>query len=191
MTLVLASSSPRRHELLDMLGIPHTVDPADVDETPRPGESAELLAPRLAREKAMAVASRRQGSWVLGADTLVVIDADVLGKPRSPAEAERMLGRLSAREHRVVTAVALARDGTVHEACDVTRVRFRSIAPEQIRAYVATGEPMDKAGAYGVQGAGAALVERIEGDFFGVMGLPLRLVVDLLAAAGTPYSFTR
>jgi septum formation protein len=102
-----------------------------------------------------------------------------------------MLARLAGREHRVVTAVALARDGRVHEACDITRVRFRKISPELIRAYVATGEPLDKAGAYGVQGAGAALVERIEGDFFGVMGLPLRLVVDLLALAGKPYSFTR
>jgi septum formation protein len=189
--IVLASSSPRRHQLLDMLGIAHAIDAADVDETPLANESAEGMARRLAREKATLVAARHPGRWVLGADTVVVLDGDMLGKPGSPAEAESMLGRLAGREHQVVTAVALARDGTVREACDVTRVRFRSIEPELIRAYVATGEPLDKAGAYGVQGAGAALVERIEGDFFGVMGLPLRLVVDLLAAAGVPYSFTR
>jgi septum formation protein len=149
------------------------------------------MARRLAREKAAVVAARHPGRWVLGADTVVVLEGEMLGKPGSPADAEAMLGRLAGREHQVVTAVALARDGKMHGACDITRVRFRTISPELIRAYVATGEPLDKAGAYGVQGAGAALVERIEGDFFGVMGLPLRLVVDLLSLAGMPYSFTR
>jgi septum formation protein len=189
--IVLASSSPRRHQLLAMLGIAHIIDPAHVDETPLEGETAEQAAPRLAREKAAAVARRHRDSWVLAADTLVVIDGDILGKPGSAAEAEAMLGRLVGAEHRVITAVALARNGVVHEACDVTRVRFRRVGVELIRAYVATGEPLDKAGAYGAQGPGAALIERIEGDFFGVMGLPLRLVVDLLAKAGMPYSFTR
>jgi nucleoside triphosphate pyrophosphatase len=189
--IVLASSSPRRHQLLDMLGIRHEIDPAHVDEDPGAGEEAEALAARLAREKAQAVSSRRAGQWVLGADTVVVIDGEILNKPTSPADAERMLARLAGRDHRVVTAVALVRDGVVHEACDVTRVWFRPLSSDLIRAYVATGEPLDKAGAYGVQAAGAALVERIEGDFFGVMGLPLRLVVDLLGRAGMPYSFTR
>jgi septum formation protein len=189
--IVLASSSPRRHQLLDMLGISHTIDPADLDETPRAGEDGRRLASRLAREKAAVVARRHPASWVLGADTVVVLENAVLGKPVSPAEAESMLGRLAGRDHQVITAVALVRDGIANEACDVTRVWFRPISAELIRAYVATGEPLDKAGAYGVQAAGAALVERIEGDFFGVMGLPLRLVVDLLAAAGMPYNFTR
>ena len=189
--IVLASSSPRRHQLLDMLGIAHEIDPSSADERQLPGEGAEAMASRLAREKALDVARRHRGRWVLGADTVVVIDDELLGKPRSDADAEAMLGRLSGREHRVVTAVALARDGTVRERRDVTRVWFRSIDGPQIRAYVATGEPLDKAGAYGVQGYGAALVDRIEGDFFGVMGLPLRLVAELLEEAGMPYSFTR
>ena len=189
--IVLASSSPRRHQLLDMLGIRHTVDPADIDETALPGELPESMAARLAREKAIAVAARYPGTWTLGADTVVVLDDQMLGKPGSAGEAEQMLHRLSGREHRVVTAVALVRDGTVKELWDITKVRFRQMRPELIRAYVATGEPMDKAGAYGVQGPGAALVEHIEGDFFGVMGLPLRLVVQLLEAAGMPYTFTR
>ena len=189
--IVLASSSPRRHQLLDLLGIAHQIDPADVDETPREGESAEHLAVRLAREKAAAIALRHPGRWVLGADTVVVLDREILGKPASPGEAETMLGMLAGREHRVVTAVALVRDGDVHEARDITTVRFRTMTPELIRAYVSTGEPLDKAGGYGVQGAGAALVERIEGDFFGVMGLPLRLVVQLLERVGMSYNFTR
>ena len=189
--LVLASSSPRRTQLLDMLGIPHEVDPAHINEDPHSGERAEQLARRLAKEKALAVAKRRPRRWVLGADTVVVIDGELLGKPDSPLHAEAMLGRLAGREHQVVTAVALVRDGVAHEACDVTRVRFRSMTAELIRAYVETGEPLDKAGAYGVQAGGAALVERIEGDFFGVMGLPLRLVVSLLEQAGMPYRFGR
>jgi septum formation protein len=174
-----------------MLGVSHIVDPADIDETALPGELPESMAARLAREKAITVAARHPGKWILGADTVVVLDDQVLGKPVSATDAEHMLGRLAGREHRVVSAVALVCDGMVRESRDITQVRFRQMKPELIRAYVATGEPMDKAGAYGVQGTGAALVERIEGDFFGVMGLPLRLVLDLLEAAGMPYSFTR
>jgi septum formation protein len=189
--IVLASSSPRRHQLLDMLGISHILDPADIDETALPGELPESMAARLAREKASAVAARHPDRWILGADTVVVLDDQMLGKPVSAADAEGMLSRLAGREHRVVSAVALVRDGVVKESRDVTKVRFRQMTPELIRAYVATGEPMDKAGAYGVQGQGAALVERIEGDFFGVMGLPLRLVLELLEAAGMAYNFTR
>jgi septum formation protein len=189
--IVLASSSPRRTQLLDMLGIRHEVDPAHINEDAHPGETAEQLARRLAREKAQAVAKKQKGRWVLGADTVVVIDGELLGKPDSPRHAEQMLGRLAGREHQVVTAVALVKDGSAHEACDITRVRFRPVSAELIRAYVETGEPLDKAGAYGAQGPGAALIERIEGDFFGVMGLPLRLVVQLLDDAGMPYSFTR
>ncbi len=174
-----------------MLGIRHVVDPADLPERPEPGELAETFAVRLAREKALQVARRRPGQPVLGADTVVVLGQRMLGKPASPADASRMLAELSGREHRVITAVALARDGVVQERCDVTRVWFRTLTREFIEAYVATGEPLDKAGGYGVQGYGAVLVERIEGDFFGVMGLPVRLVMDLLESAGLGYRFTR
>lgn len=190
--IVLASASPRRTQLLALLGIAHRVDAAhDVDETPRPGEDPEGLARRLAEEKADGVAHRHPGVPVLAADTVVVLDGEVLNKPADAAEAERMLARLAGRDHVVVTAVALAHDGRVDVRADRTRVWFRPLTPELIRAYVATGEPLDKAGAYGLQGYGAVLVDRIEGDCFGVIGLPLRLVVDLLEAAGRPYRFTR
>lgn len=174
-----------------MLGVAFEVDPADVAERPEPGELPELTAVRLAREKALAVARRRTGAWVLAADTLVVLDGEGLGKPVDASDARRQLRRLSGREHRVVTAVALARGDRVDERCDVTRVWFRELADAVIDAYVATGEPLDKAGSYGLQGYGAALVQRVDGDPFGVIGLPLRLVVDLLEAAGMPYRFTR
>lgn len=174
-----------------MLGIPHVVDPADIEEVQHPGESPEAFASRVAREKAEQVARRHRGHAVLGADTVVVVDSVTLGKPVSPEDAAGMLERLAGREHRVVTAVALAHEGRVHERRDVTRVWFRPLTLDDIQAYVASGEPLDKAGAYGVQGKGSVLVERIEGDFFSVMGLPVRLVVELLAAAGLRYSFTR
>jgi septum formation protein len=174
-----------------MLGIPHRVDPSDVPEVRELGESAEGMAARLARAKALQVAARHPGTPVLGADTVVMLGHRLLGKPTSPAEAAQMLRRLSGREHRVVTAVALARDHDARVRRDVTRVWFRRLPADLIDAYVATGEPLDKAGAYGVQGYGAVLVERIEGDFFSVMGLPVRLVIELLEAAGLPYRFTR
>jgi septum formation protein len=190
--ITLASSSPRRTQLLDMLGIAHEVIPADVDERPRAGEEPKAMALRLATEKARAVWERHPERPVLAADTVVVIDGEILGKPEGPADAERMLATLAGRDHRVITAVALAQPtGEILQECDVTRVWFRPLTPELIKAYVATGESLDKAGSYGVQGGGAVLVERVEGDFFGVMGLPLRLVVALLEAAGMPYRFTR
>ena len=190
--IVLASSSPRRKLLLEMLGIEHEVTPADVDERQEPGELPETMAVRLAAAKARAVWQQRPGHYVLGADTVVVLDGEVLGKPVDAADASRMLSRLSGRDHEVITAVALVQpDGEVLERCDVTRVWFREFTPEVIEAYVATEEPLDKAGSYGVQGYGGVLIERVNGDFFGVMGLPIRLVGDLLAAAGRPYRFTR
>jgi septum formation protein len=189
--IVLASSSPRRTRLLALLDIPHQVDPAHVDELALPGERPRAMAERLARLKATEVAARNPGREVLAADTVVVLDGVILGKPADGAEASAMLRRLSGREHVVITAVALARDREVWERCDETRVRFRDLSDDTIAAYVATGEPLDKAGAYGLQGFGSVLVERIEGDCFGVIGLPLRLVADLLAAAGRPYRFTR
>ena len=188
--IVLASASPRRTQLLTLLGIAHEVDGGhDVDETPAPGEAPVALAVRLARAKADRVAARHPGRLVLAADTVVVLEGGMLGKPADPAEAEAMLAQLSGREHEVITAVALAAERRVALRVDRTRVRFRALDAETIRRYVATGEPLDKAGAYGLQGFGAVLVERIEGDCFGVIGLPVRLVVDLLADAGAPYRF--
>ncbi|MDH3291974.1 MAG: Maf family protein [Gemmatimonadota bacterium] len=190
--IVLASGSPRRRHLLEMLGIPHEVVPADVPEEPQDGEQPEVMAVRLATEKAVAVHHRRPDALILAADTVVTIDGQLLGKPVDAADAERMLHILSGRSHRVITAVALALPtGEVRERCDITEVWFRRLTPETIRSYVATGEPLDKAGSYGVQGVGAVLIERVEGDFFGVMGLPVRLVVDLLDGAGRPYRFNR
>jgi septum formation protein len=189
--IVLASQSPRRRELLERLGIAHEVDPAHVDETPLRGEAPLAYARRVAEAKAGAVATRHPGRAVLGADTVVVLDGAMLGKPASPADAEAMLARLSGRQHTVITAVSLAREGDLWTRHDETRVTFRALGRDMIRDYVATGEPLDKAGSYGLQGRGALLVERIEGDYFGVIGLPLRLVAEVLAAAGMPYRFTR
>ncbi len=174
-----------------MLGIGHVVDPSEVPEIRAPSEDAGVFAGRLAREKAGTTAARHPDTWVLGADTVVVLGEEVLGKPESPEDAEAMLRRLSGHRHEVITAVALVRGPVVHECQDVTSVWFRDLTPDAIRGYVATGEPLDKAGAYGIQGLGAAIVERIDGDYFNVMGLPVRRVVDLLEAAGMPYSFTR
>jgi len=183
--LVLASRSPRRRQLLEMLGIPIRVDAADVQELMLPREEPKAYARRLARDKARAV----PGAYVLGADTIVVLDGDVLEKPTDAEDAVRMLGRLQGRRHDVITAVALLAEGVLFEADVSTGVWFREADEETLRAYVATGEPMDKAGAYGIQGAGAALVERIEGDYFTVMGLPIGAVLDLMAQAGHPFRF--
>ena len=184
-TLTLASSSPRRRQLLEMLGIPLRVVSPDIPEVRRSLETPVDYVERLAREKALSVA----GDLVLGADTTVVIRDAVLEKPLDQADALRMLRQLQGRTHQVVTSVALVSDHTVHQATDVTNVTFRRVDDGFLEDYVATGEPMDKAGAYGIQGYGAALVERIEGDFFGVMGLPLRLVLVLMEQAGRPYRF--
>ena len=185
--MILASGSPRRRQLLEMLGIPVQARPADIPETSRPNETPVEYAERLAMEKAGAVS----GEFVLGADTIVVLDGDVLEKPADPEQALAMLLRLQGKTHRVITACALHSPNGLHSATDVTRVTFRPAAEDILRDYVATGEPLDKAGAYGIQGYGAALVERIEGDFFGVMGLPVRLVLDLLEQGGWRYTFTR
>jgi len=183
--LVLASRSPRRRQLLEMLGLPFVVAHADVQEIRLPREAPAAYARRLARDKARAV----PGAWVLGADTIVVLGDEVLEKPADADDAFRMLRRLAGQRHEVITAVCLVADGVEHQAADTTAVFFRAADDAMLRAYVATGEPLDKAGAYGIQGYGAALVERIEGDFFGVMGLPIRLVLDLLARAGWEYRF--
>lgn len=189
--IVLASSSPRRSQLLDMLDIAHEVEPAGVEEAIADGESPAEAAVRLARQKATTVAKRRLGMAVLGADTIVVLEGRIMGKPESVEDAKRMLSELSGRSHQVMTGVALARGEAVAARLDVTTVTFRELASGFIDDYLATGEPLDKAGAYGIQGYGAALVEKIEGDFFGVMGLPVRLVLDLMGEARIHYRFTR
>lgn len=186
-TLVLASRSPRRKQLLEMLGMTVRVCPSGVEEVRVAGESPEEHVLRLAKEKAASVV----GEVVLGADTIVVLGDEVLEKPGDEAEALEMLLKLQGKTHHVMTAVAVKADGELYSACDRTAVTFRQADEELLRAYVETGEPMDKAGAYGIQGFGAVLVERVEGDFFSVMGLPLRLVADLLARVGRPYRFTR
>jgi septum formation protein len=189
--IVLASGSPRRKQLLEMLHIPFRVIPPDVDEHVLPGEEPGHYVTRLSRAKAEAVVVRAPGDVILAADTTVVLDGAIFEKPTSPAHAVEMLSRLQGRTHEVMTAVAVARDGEVEQALDVSRVTFRPVDRATLQAYVATGEPMDKAGAYAIQGLGAPLIERVEGDFFGVMGLPLRLALDLLARFGRPYRFTR
>ena len=186
-TLVLASASPRRKQLLEMLGIPVIVRPSRVPEVRLPGERPVPYAERLARAKALGV----EGELVLGADTLVVVGGDVLEKPADEADALRMLSRLQGRTHEVVTSVALAAKRSTRVLTDRTRVTFRAASDDMLRDYIATGEPMDKAGAYGIQGFGAALVAKIDGDFFGVMGLPVRLVLELLRHEGIEYKFGR
>lgn len=190
--LVLASASPRRRELLEQVGVHYRVAVADIDETPLAGEDPAAYVARLALAKARAVLAQAGGLPVLGADTTVVIDGEVLGKPRDAVDAAAMLARLSGREHRVLTAVALVQfDALWDERKAVrvsdTRVRFRRLTDAVIARYVASGEPMDKAGAYGIQGLGGALVARIEGSYTGVVGLPLGETIDLLDAFSVPY----
>ncbi len=187
--VTLASSSPRRHELLDLVGIAHEVHPADIDETYRDGEEAAPHAERLAREKGTTIAARYPDAIVISADTIVVIDGLVLGKPRDEADAARMLSMLGGQTHVVLTAVAVSYNGQMRSAVESVRVTFRTLDRERIGAYIATAEPMDKAGAYGIQGFGATLVERVDGDYFAVMGLPLARMVDLLQEVGVRYEF--
>ena len=187
--VVLASSSPRRRELLALIGISHVVMPADIDETPYPGELPHAHAERLARGKASAISERERHAIVIGADTIVVVDGDILGKPRDEQDAATMLRRLSGRGHVVLTAVAVARGGMVESGVESVDVRFRELSDDDIARYIATREPMDKAGAYGIQGYGATIVDRIDGDYFAVMGLALGRMVRLLASVGVEYRF--
>ncbi len=181
--LVLASGSPRRREILENLGVEFAVRSVDIDESPLAGEAAEPYVLRLARAKARAAASRG-GEIVLAADTIVVLDGALLGKPRDPADAWRMLGSLSGREHEVLTGVAVAGQESVRAEIERTRVRFAELSAAEIEWYVASGEPLDKAGAYAVQGLGALFVERLDGNYSNVVGLPLPLTYRLLAEAG-------
>ena len=187
--VVLASASPRRCELLDLVGIAHEVQPADIDETYEAGEEAAPHAERLAREKGATIAARHPDAIVISADTIVVIDGLVLGKPRDEADAARMLSMLGGQTHVVLTAVAVCYKGRMRSGVESVRVTFRTLDKERIGAYIATAEPMDKAGAYGIQGFGATLVERVDGDYFAVMGLPLARMVDLLEEIDVRYEF--
>ena len=188
--LVLASASPRRTAILQMLGLAHEVVATHIPEEFHPSETPDGHVERLAREKALAGARSRPDALVLGGDTVVVLDGVVLGKPAGPEDAVAMLLRLSGRRHVVHSGLALAEPrGVVHSAVDRTGVVFRPFAEAEARAYVATGEPLDKAGAYGIQERGAALVSEIEGDYYTVVGLPVAALLSLLERAGWGYTF--
>ena len=192
--IVLASASPRRQELLRSAGIPFTVEPANIDETPRAGEAARECAERLAREKALAVWRTRPQDCVIGADTIVVVDEAILGKPVNPADAVRMLRLLSGRVHCVITGVCLVRAGDSRDllraaelartASETTLVTMNALSEDEIRDYVASGEPEDKAGAYAIQGMASRWIPRIEGDYSNVVGLPVALVYRMLREQG-------
>lgn len=185
--VILASASPRRRELLILAGIDHEVHPANIDESYLAGETPRHHAERLARGKAAAMSAPTD--VVIGSDTIVVVDGDVLGKPRDRAHAVEMLRRLSGRSHTVMTGMAVCwRDTMVSDLVEVG-VTFRSLTHGEIDRYVATGEPMDKAGGYGIQGYGSTIVDRVDGDYFAVMGLSLNGLVRLLKRLGLVYEF--
>jgi septum formation protein len=186
--LVLASASPRRAEILGRLGISYAVRPPEVAELVRFAERPEDAARRLALEKAEAIRVE-SGELILAADTIVALGEHALGKPANPADAVEMLQRLSGRVHHVFTGLALKSEERVESGVECTRVRFRTLARSECEEYVATGESADKAGAYGIQGRGSALVEGIDGDFFNVMGLPVQLFLRLLDQLGLRYDF--
>ena len=173
MDIILASQSPRRQELLARMGLTFTVCPADIEEVIDPGLTPRQVVMSLSRQKAEAVAAGRPDALVIAADTIVVLDGKILGKPRSVGEAREMLTALSGREHHVCTGFTLQRRERVETGCEESHVWFRELTGAEIDAYIATGEPMDKAGAYGIQGYGALLVKGIHGDYFNVMGLPV------------------
>jgi septum formation protein len=192
-TLVLASASPRRQELLRAAGIAFTVQPADIDETPLRDESPRECAERLAREKALTVFQSHPQDYVLGADTIVVIEKQILGKPRDASDAMRMLRLLAGRTHAVITGVCVVEPvgsgqgsvgSKINAASEITLVTFCDLSDDEIRDYVSTGEPMDKAGAYAIQGIASRWIPRIEGDYSNVVGLPVALVYRMLRERG-------
>ena len=185
MTLTLASQSPRRKALLTQLGLTFTVRVADIDETMTPGTAPEDAVAEVSARKAHAVAADAAPDQVIiAADTIVVIDGRILGKPHSPEGAAEMLRTLSGRTHQVMTGVTVLRGGRQETVTEISRVSFRPLTEGEIAAYIATGDPMDKAGSYGVQGLAAAFVERIDGDYFNVMGLPLCRLTGMLRRFG-------
>ena len=187
--LILASASPRRQELLRNAGIPFEVQPTDILEVPQPREAPRAFAERMAREKALAVFRKRPSDFVLGADTIVVVDAEIMGKPRDNADAARMLRLLSGRTHQVITGVCLVGPQGIKGKLETdfedlrsetTIVTMESLSDDDIRAYISTGEPMDKAGAYAIQGGASRWISHIEGDYFNVVGLPVVLTYRML-----------
>jgi septum formation protein len=182
-SVVLASGSPRRKELLGSLLDDFDIMPSDIPEIAHGAPRQQVM--QLARDKAEDVAKRRPHAIVIGADTLVAIGRHVLGKPHSEADAAAMLRRLSGRTHRVYTGVAVVSDGRTHVQCGITRVRFATLSDDEIADYIATGDPMDKAGAYGIQGIGGKFIRGIQGCYFNVMGLPLNIVYRMLKALNT------
>ena len=187
--IILASQSPRRAELLRMLGLRFDVLPADIDETYLKHEAPIAHAQRLAREKAIVMAEQHPDALVVGSDTVVVIDRSVLGKPKDDDDAVRMLMRLQGRTHRVATGIAVAQSDHCIAETEIVRVKFRAFDEQTAREYVATREPMDKAGAYGIQGYGASLVEWVHGDYFAVMGLPVQRMIRMFEQMGWHYNF--
>lgn len=178
--LILASGSPRRRELLAQAGFAFEVQAADIDETEHSSEAPEEYVRRLAHEKAQAIAARNPDAVVLGADTTVAIDSELLGKPADRADAERMLRLLSGRAHQVHTGLGVISGSGARIHVETTTVFFRAITDDELRAYLNSGDAMDKAGAYGIQGYAARWIPRIEGDYFNVVGLPIAAVVELL-----------
>jgi len=181
---VLASASPRRQELLKNAGIPFVVRPADIPEIPRRGERPQAFAERMATEKARAVQATTPGAVILAADTVVAIDAEILGKPENAGDADRMLRLLSDRTHEVITAVCLLGENFEDTRSESTAVHFSAMREVEIAEYVASGEPMDKAGAYAIQGRASRWISRIEGDYYNVVGLPVELVWRMLREHG-------
>ncbi|MFY0664394.1 MAG: septum formation inhibitor Maf [Natronospirillum sp.] len=189
MKLILASSSPRRQELLALLGVPFVASPADIDETPAPGERAADYVQRMAVEKADTIwrtlsSGAAEHTWVLGSDTSVIIDEKILGKPQDEQDAQDMLRLLSGRTHQVITSVCLHGPNGSGVVNSVTEVEFVVLSESDIKQYWLSGEPRDKAGAYGIQGKGARFVRSINGSFHAVMGLPVDVTADMLVSAG-------
>ena len=183
MAVILASQSPRRQQLLSQMGLSFAVRVADIDETMNPALSPEDGVREISAKKAHAIEAKAQ-EVVIAADTIVVVDEKILGKPHSPQEAEEMLRLLSGREHRVMTGVTVKRGALSESVTEVTEIVFRPLSEEEIRAYVATGDPMDKAGSYGIQGLAAMFAQSIRGDYFNVMGLPLCTLCRMLRRFG-------
>jgi len=185
MNVILASQSPRRRELLGLTGLEFVVRAADIDETMDPGKAPFDEVARVSRAKALAV-PREPGDVVIAADTIVVCGGEVLGKPRDEADAFRILSLLSGRHHEVMTGMTVLRDDEIVTHTEVTRIHFRDLHPDEIRAYIASGEPMDKAGAYGIQGGAALFADQMEGDYYNVMGLPVCRLATILRSLGLP-----
>ena len=185
MNLILASQSPRRRELLGLTGLDFIVRVADIDETMDPGRAPFEEVARVSRMKALAV-SREPGDVVIAADTIVVCQGQVLGKPRDEEDAFRILSLLSGRDHEVMTGMTVLKDEEIVTHTEVTKIHFRDLHPDEIRAYIASGEPMDKAGAYGIQGGAALFADQMEGDYYNVMGLPVCRLAMILRTFGQP-----